>query len=109
MIASFPSVPRDGADEKQHRRQLADGVNLCLRGKINCALDVTLMQNVTSTTIKDYRLSAQSVILLMPTTASAATAYVSGVWVSDQGNGTAKLNHASSAAADQSFKIAILG
>lgn len=109
MINGVASVPRDGVNDREHRRQLADGVNRALQGKLGCLIDITLTANATSTTINDFRLSAQSVILLMPTSANAATAYVAGIWVSDQGNGTAKLNHASSAATDQSFRSAILG
>lgn len=87
--------------------RLVTAVN-ALVAKANCAADLTLTASATDTDMIDNRLSAFSVLTFMPTTASAATAKPS-IYVTDQRQGFATINHASDAATDQTFRVAIHG
>lgn len=82
-------------------------LNVLLR-KANCAADLTLRANQTTTVIQDARLSAFSVLTFMPITANAAAAKAA-MYVTDQNTGTATINHASTAATDKTFRIGIHG
>jgi hypothetical protein len=70
---------------------------------------VTLRPAQTTTLVEDPRISAGSVLLWMPQTASASAAERAGMWVTDRGKGRATLNHAAAAAIDQGFTLLILG
>jgi hypothetical protein len=82
-------------------------VNTLLR-KLNGTADLTLTAGATSTTMTDARLSAVTVLSFMPTTANAASAKPS-IYVTNQKAGSAKINHASSANTDQTFRVALNG
>ena len=118
MIAAtpyFPTVPDYMVDEKKHRKLIAQSIQSITQGKINVNQTITLRASNTTTVIQDARISSYSAILLTPLTAHAATAYVAGIYVTNQmpANGTtpgqATLNHASSANIDQNFTLTILG
>lgn len=59
-------------DEAQHRRNLAHAVNLTMAGQDNSTFTVTLDGPITL--VVDPRISIQTVITLMPTSAAAAAA-----------------------------------
>lgn len=87
--------------------RLATAVNTLI-GKTNCAAALTLTASASSTSMLDARLSAESVLTFMPLTASAAAAWPS-IYVTDRKKGEATINHASDAASDQGFAVAIHG
>lgn len=88
---------------------VTDAINRLLRGQINCTVPAfTLNPNATSTTLTDPRLSPDSHIDFKPVTADAAAAKPS-IYVTSQTNGSATINHASSASADQTFSVLIIG
>lgn len=87
--------------------QIARTVNSILQGKLNATKSVTLTANATSTTLTDSRIGNTSVIILVPTTAHAATAMAS-VYIDTKLQGTAVIHHPSSANADQTFDVLII-
>jgi hypothetical protein len=105
----YDGVPEWESAESEHRRKLARAINRINSGKINCALDVTLRANQTTTVLVDPRLASTSFLCWMPQTASASAAERAGIYVSDRAKGSAVLNHAANAASDQIFTIVILG
>lgn len=105
-MTSFPSVPPDGGDA----RRMARVVQGIMDGKTNNQGTVTLAPDSTSTTLMDPRIGPQSVIAMMPTTASAAVEIGSGtLYVSARGDGAATLTHASNAQDDRIFGYAVIG
>lgn len=71
-FAGRPMVNETLPDEHQHRRELARAVNANTMGYNNTTLSLTL--DGATTTIIDRRISLQTAVLLMPTSAAAAAA-----------------------------------
>lgn len=91
-------------------REAARRINEVLQGRQNVALEATLTASVASTTIKDARLSEQSIVEFMPLTANAALEKAAGtLWVSAQLAGECTVTHANNAQTDRTFRILILG
>lgn len=106
----YKAIPTAFHDEKTHRRILAEASNLHNQGKFNCALSVTLVVSATSTTIKDNRITANSVLSFMPQTADAVTALAAlYIPAATMVSGSAVIMHASSSAIDQTFNVGIFG
>jgi hypothetical protein len=86
--------------------QLVNAVNAILRGRSNAVGSITLAVSATSTVIVDPRISADSVIILVPQTANAAaeTPFQGATIV-----GQVTLNHASAVTTDRTYKYAIIG
>ena len=81
-----------------------------MAGKLNCTTSVTLTANAASTAFADPRITAQSVILLMPTTANASAEIGGGtIYIGTRGDQTATITHANNANADRTFAVAIIG
>jgi hypothetical protein len=89
-------------------RRIYDVIRGMQAGKLNCTATVTLTASDTTTTLTDARIGAESVILFMPTTASAASA-MDALYVSARETGAATLAHDSAADEDRTFSIAIIG
>lgn len=87
--------------------RIARTVNTMLGGKLNCAVDVVLTADETSTVVVDSRIGVWSVILPMPASSSAKDAMAS-LWIVTQ-QGQATIHHASDPATDQNFRLAIFG
>lgn len=112
----FKPVPLFFADEKTHRRKLAEKINDLNNAKFNCAVEFTLTANAGTTLLQDPRITGSSVFLFMPTTANAA-AVQNSIYVPEatilptvnQTPGQATINHANDANADKIFRVAILG
>ena len=105
-----PSVPLDWYDETEHRRKLAEAINLLAQGKLLSTGEVTLTANVASTTLNDDRIGTASFIGFTATTANgAAEIGAGGFYVSARGKGTATLTHANNAQTDRTFVYVILG
>jgi len=88
---------------------VSDRVNRILNGKMNVSdvLTVTLRPNEVTTVLYDSRIGYFSHISLEPITANAAAARASLWWTATSGSAT--LTHASNAAADQTFSVAVFG
>ena len=106
--AFFPGVPDSPKDWTQFWGLRVQSIVNMLVGKANCAADLTLTANATTTTMTDARLSAVSVLAFMPTTANAASA-TSSIYVTAQKKGQATINHVNNASVDKTYRVAILG
>lgn len=94
-----------GGDE----RQVAEIVNNLVEGKSNNTGNVTLaVASATTTTINDERIGFNSIILLMPLTANAASA-ITTTYVSSRTQGNATLTHTANTLADKVFGYIIVG
>lgn len=101
------SVDITQGDQDRQLRNLADTVNRMNRGQFNCSASLNLTANAATTVIKDARLSIQTAILFMPTTADAA-AEVPNIWVVCAA-GTATIHHSNAASVDRTYTIAMIG
>lgn len=111
-IYPFPVVPEDGANEGEHRRKLARGINGALAGKLNAVTTVTLTAGAASTTLTDSRIAPSSFIGFMPTTANAAAEIGNGtlyVPAATQNSGSAVITHANNAQVDRTYQLIIIG
>ena len=73
-----PVVNEAMPDETQHRREIARSLNLVMSGRDNSSMSLTL--DGATTTVFDPRISVQTAITLMPTSAAAAAALPS-LWI----------------------------
>jgi hypothetical protein len=106
MTTGFPGLPVAGADA----RQVAVVVNRVAQGKLNCTGSVILAAGTTSTAVSDARVTAASVVLLMPATANAAIEIGNGtLFVSARDKGSFTLTHADNAQTDRRFDFAVIG
>lgn len=85
---SRPPAQETMLDEAQHRRNLAHAVNLTMAGQDNSSFTVTLDGAIT--VVSDPRLSIQTCLSLMPTSAAAAAA-IPSLWIVCE-KGTATIN-----------------
>ena len=105
MSRGFPGLPAAGGEP----RQVAAVVNRLNQGKLSCTGSVTLAPGQAATVVSDARAGADSVVLLMPLTASAAVALAAGtLYVSARAKGSFTLAHANSAVADRTFGYAVI-
>lgn len=72
LQSPIPPIPNQWADAREHRFRLARVVNQILDGRNNSAGEFDL-SGATSTVVPDRRLSAFSVVQLMPRDATAGT------------------------------------
>jgi hypothetical protein len=99
----FRTLPVFGADP----RTTADIVNGIMNGKTNNTGRVTLaVGGATTTTLNNERISRDSVIILVPQTASASTTIV---YVSAQSAGSATITHAANVTANITYGYVIVG
>lgn len=99
----FPAL-KQGADG----RQIVDWINRLLAGRLNATTTVTLTASATTTTLTDPRISVDSFIGLMPTTATASAA-MDTVYVSARDSGSATLTHDNTADTDRTYVCLIIG
>jgi len=104
----YQPPPQYLPNSKEHRRQLAQAIALVMAGKMNATSQITLVANVTSTTVVDSRIGAFTWIGLSPLTADAAGA-IATTYVSVQQKGQATLTHANTASADRTFALLLIG
>ncbi len=103
-------VEIDWYDEAEHRRKLAEAINLLKQGKILTAGEITLTASQTTTTLTNIAIGADSYINFMPTTANAAAEIGNGtLYVSARVNGSATITHANNAQNDRTFAYVVLG
>jgi len=101
----FRTLPVFGGDA----RSTADVVNGVMNGKTNNTGSITLATGgATTTTLNDRRIGADSVIMFVRASA-AAYADANPVYASNQGQGTATVNHAANSTADKTYKYVVVG
>ena len=95
-------------DEAAHRREIAAVLNGAMQGKLNNTGVLTQTANAATTTLTDPRIGANSVILIMPTTANAAAA-LSVTYFTTFVDGSCVVNHANNAQVDRTFRYGVIG
>tara|TARA_Y100000310_G_C20501876_1_gene724415 strand:- start:618 stop:1001 length:384 start_codon:yes stop_codon:yes gene_type:complete len=83
-----------------------------LQGKLNATGTVTLDANSATTTISDIRIGADTVVILMPTSANAAADFGAGTFYltyPNAANDAAVINHADNANTDKTFTYTLIG
>lgn len=108
MSTGFLPVPVTWADDVEHKRLLANGINSLRDGKINATGSFTMATSATSTVVTDVRVGANTVVLLMPTTANAAGALAT-TYIGTVAKESFTVSHASNSQSDRTFKYALLG
>lgn len=87
--------------------QTINQINL---GNLNNTGTVTLTANVATTTVTNSRVSGNSFIAFMPTTANAATELAAGTMrVSTRNKGSFIITHANNAQTDRAFTYVHVG
>lgn len=108
-IQPFPHLKQPPSDPRGWPAWLREAwvaINNILAGKQNVISEVTLTANTTTTTLTDSRISVQSVISLMPTTANAAA---EAWYIGTQTTGSAIITHANAVSTDRTFKVSYFG
>lgn len=96
------------ASEEQDFRRIVSVVNQLAQGRSNAVGTVTLTAGATSTVVTTKTSGAESVPLLIPTTANAATA-VATTYVSARAPSSFTLTHANTADVDKTFLYVCIG
>lgn len=92
--------------------KVATKINEILRGRVNTGGLFTLTANVASTTLIDDRVSVDSTVALVPTTANAAAELGNGtLYMLEAGrvNGRIVVTHANNAQTDRIYRLIIIG
>jgi hypothetical protein len=90
-------------------REISEVTNGVLNGKTNNTGTVTLnVASATTTTIYDERIGYNSVMLLMPTTANAASV-LSTTYIGTTNKGNAVITHTANTITDKTYKYIIVG
>lgn len=106
-FAARPSVQESMEDTKQHVREIARVVNSLVRGQDGSSMSVTLTPSAATTSIIDSRISLQTCVSMMPTTADAAAALATTYITCAAG--VATINHANNTQSDRTFTVSIHG
>lgn len=88
--------------------QIATTTNELLKGRANNVGEVTLTENVTTTTISDIRIKQTMTAVLIPRTANAAAA-MTNVYISTVADGSITLTHSNTATTDRTFDYVLHG
>jgi len=107
MANRFPTVPKFWADSAEHMRKLVIAVNGLLRGESNNTSEVTLTAGATSTVISDSRITADTLVLLIPKSATAAAA-MNKVFMAAAA-GAITLTHDATGDLDRTFGLILVG
>jgi len=103
---NYVKLPQSGGTP----RETANVVNLLVDGKINAAGSVTLGASATSTTVTDYRVGSESVIVFTPTTANAAAEQGGGtMFLSARAKQSFTITHANNSQTDRTFIYIVIG
>lgn len=98
--------PEIQANQKWENLLTRTILNEVRRGRLNNGGEVTLTANAASTTLTDALITTNSVILLQPTTANAASA-LANVYFGAPTPGSVTINHSNTATVDRSYRYAI--
>jgi len=89
-------------------REISEVVNNLVEGKSNNTDSITLaVASATTTTIYDERIGYNSVILLMPTTANAASV-LSTTYIGTTSKGNAVITHTANTITDKTYRYLIV-
>ena len=103
---NFVKLPASGGSP----RETANVVNLLVDGKINAAGEVTLAASTASTTVTDYRVGSESVVVFTPTAANAAAEQGAGtMYLSARSKQSFTITHANNAQTDRTFIYLVIG
>jgi len=111
LPAPLPAAPEPD-DIVRHARSVSAWASRVNRGKTSNLGEITLTQNVASTTLTDERLTVGSAVLFDPMTANAATELYGAtmyVLTADRTNGSFVITHANNAQTDRTFRYIIVG
>jgi len=90
-------------------REISEVTNGILTGKTNNTGNITLnVSSATTTTIYDERIGYNSVMLLMPTTANAASV-LSTTYIGSTNKGNAVITHTANTITDKIYRYIIVG
>jgi hypothetical protein len=92
--------------------EIVVALNELLEGNLNSTGTVTLTASSATTTLKDRRIGADSVINFMPTTANASAALNDGsFYISARAatKGQCTLNHTSNSNTDKTLEYTVIG
>lgn len=90
--------------------RLIDTINQLILGNLNNTATITLTANAATTTVTNSRVSANTHLEFMPTTANAATELASGsMYVSSRNKGEFVITHANNAQTDRTFSYLHVG
>jgi hypothetical protein len=90
-------------------REISEVVNNLVEGKSNNTGEITLaVASATTTTIYDERIGYNSVMLLMPTTANAASV-LSTTYIGATNKGNAVITHTANTITDKKYRYIIVG
>lgn len=94
----------------KNESEIISAVNQINLGNIDNTGTVTLTASTTTTTVTNSRVSANTFIDFMPTTANAATEKAAGtMYVSSQTKGSFVITHANNGQTDRIFKYIHVG
>ncbi len=102
----FEPVSEILGDEREHRRKIAQKLNVVLRGGINCTIDVVVTPSALTTTITDSRISPFCFMAAMAQDATGS-ADVVGLFFDTFLTGSCVMHHRS-APGVRSLRILIL-
>ena len=83
-------------------------LNNAMSGKLNVAGELVLAAGSATTTLTDPLITRASCVLLMPLTASAASALPT-LYFDPTDSGSVVIHHANSGQADRQFRYAVMG
>lgn len=90
--------------------QIIQTINQLILGNLNNTGTVTLTASAATTTVSNSRVSANSYIDFMPTSANAAAELAAGtMYVSSRNKGEFTITHANNAQTDRSFAYIHVG
>lgn len=108
-IQTYPIVAQlDAADGRMHRREIVLVLNNAMRGKLNCAFEITL-SDAEATAVIDDRLHQDCVLLFDPLDELADTAMRVGplfVAEADRSQGQCTITHADDVGGAR-FRVAV--
>jgi hypothetical protein len=105
-MGSYRTISRSETDQRKQNEIIVQMMD----GKTNNTGTFTVTASAATTVVSDLRVGADSVILVSPTTATAATEWASGaMYVSSIGKQTFTVTHNNSAPTDRVFTYAVIG
>lgn len=101
-------IREEGQDPRVQSREFAKAINAILNGNINSTGTVTLTASSTTTVVTNRLIGKDTIMILVPTTATAATA-MTKVRQAFTAQFEITLTHDSTADTDRIFKYVLLG
>lgn len=106
---NYPYPSKIIENDENWMRKVGLSIENNVNGKTNNTGEFTIDTSEDSTTVDNVLCNANSVILLIPTTANAGTEYGSGNIYVEAGDGSFEVFHTNSATTGRTFKYIIVG